>query len=42
MLSTKDPLQTQGHTQTENEGMEKGIPYKWKSKENFCRNTHIR
>ena len=33
MLSTRDPLQTQGHIQTESEGMEKDIPCKWKSKE---------
>ena len=33
MLSTRDPLQTQGHMQTESEGMEKDIPCKWKSKE---------
>ena len=33
MLSTRDPLQTEGHIQAESEGMEKGIPYKWKSKE---------
>ena len=26
MLSTRDPLQTWGHIQTENEGMEKDIP----------------
>ena len=32
MLSTRDPLQTQGHIQTESEGMEKDIPGKWKSK----------
>ena len=25
MLSTRDPLQTQGHTQTESEGLEKDI-----------------
>ena len=25
MLSTRDPLQTQGHIQTESEGMEKDI-----------------
>ena len=31
-LSTRDPRQTQGHIQTESEGMEKDIPYKWKSK----------
>ena len=33
MLSTRDPLQTKGHIQTESEGMEKDIPCKWKSKE---------
>ena len=32
MLSTGDPLQTQGHIQTESERMEKDIPCKWKSK----------
>ena len=32
MLSTRDPLQTQGHIQTESEGMEKDIPCKQKSK----------
>ena len=35
MLSTGDPLQTYGHTQTESEGMEKDIPCKWKSKESW-------
>ena len=33
MLSTRDPLQSQGHIQTESEWMEKDIPCKWKSKE---------
>ena len=33
MLSTRDPLQTWGHTQTQSEGMEKGISWKWKPKE---------
>ena len=33
MLSTTEPIQTQGHIQTESEGMEKHIPCKWKSKE---------
>ena len=33
MLSTRDPRQTQGHIQTESEGMENNIPCKWKSKE---------
>ena len=32
MLSTRDSLHTQGHIQTESEGMEKDIPCKWKSK----------
>ena len=27
MLSTRDPLQTQGHIQTENEGINKDISY---------------
>ena len=35
MLSTRDPFQTQGHIQTESEGMEKDIPRKWKSKESW-------
>ena len=42
MLSTRDPLQTEGHIQTESEGMEKDIPYKWKSKEGWSSNSHIR
>ena len=33
MLSTRDPLQTEGHIQTESEWMEKDIQCKWKSKE---------
>ena len=33
MLSAKDALQTEGHIQTESEGMEYDIPYKQKSKE---------
>ena len=32
MLSTRDPVQTQGHIQTESEGMEKDVPCNWKSK----------
>ena len=32
MLSTTDPLQIQGHIQTESAGMEKDIPCKWNSK----------
>ena len=42
MLSTRDPIEIQGHIQTESEGMEKGIPCKWKSKESWSGNTHIR
>ena len=33
MESIRDPLQTQGHTHTESEGMEKDVPCKWKWKE---------
>ena len=40
-LSTQAPLQIQGHIQTENEGIEKGIPYKQKSKESQKNNTRI-
>ena len=42
MLSTRDPLQTKGHIQTESEGMEKDIPCRWKSKESWKNNSHIR
>ena len=35
MLSTRIPLQTKGHIQTESEGMGKDIPCKWKSKESW-------
>ena len=42
MLSTRDPLQTQGHIQTESEKMEKDIPSKWKSNESWRSNSHIR
>ena len=42
MLSTRDTLQTLGHIQTESEGMEKDIPCKWKSKESWSNNSHIR
>ena len=37
MLPTRDPLQIEGHIQTETEGMEKNIPFKWKSKESWSR-----
>ena len=33
MLSTTDPIHTLGHVKTESEGLEKGISWKWKSKE---------
>ena len=42
MMSIRDPLQTYGHIQTESEGMEKDIPCKWKSKESWSSNSHIR
>ena len=42
MPSTRDPLQTEGHIQTESEVMEKDIPCKWKSKESWSSSTHIR
>ena len=42
ILSTRDPLQTQGHMQTESEGMEKDTPCKWKSKEIWSSNSHMR
>ena len=42
MLSTRDPPQTKGHIQTESEGMEKDIPCKWKLKQSWSSNTHIK
>ena len=30
VLSTRDPTQNKGHKQTESEGLEKGIPLKWR------------
>ena len=42
MLSTTDPLQAQGHIETESEWMGKDIPCKRKSKENWSSNSHIR
>ena len=42
MLSTRDPLQTSGHIQTESEGLEKDISRKWRPKESRSSNTHIR
>ena len=42
MLSTRDPLQTYGHLQTESEGLEKDRACKWKSKESGRINALIR
>jgi len=42
MLLTTDPFQTQGHTQHESEEMEKDNPCKWKLKESWSSNSHIR
>ena len=43
ILSTRDPLQTQGCIQTEDEGIEKeNIPRKQRSKESWNINTYIR
>ena len=41
-VSTKDPLQTQRHIQTESKGMEKDILGKWKAKESWSSNSYIR
>ena len=32
MLSARDLLQIEGHTQIENEGMKKDVSWKWKPK----------
>ena len=42
MLSTTDPPQTKGHTQTESEGLEKDISCKWRPEKSRSSNTHIR
>ena len=42
MQSTRDLLQTQRYTQTQSEKMEKDIPCKWKPKEDWGENYHIR
>ena len=42
MLSTREPLQTQRHIQTESESMGKDIPCKCTSKESQSDNSHIR
>ena len=41
MLSTRGPLQTQEHLQTQSKGMGEGIPHKRKSKDSWSSNTHI-
>ena len=41
MLSTRNPLQTPRHIQTESERMEKYIPCKWEAKESRSSNPHI-
>ena len=42
MLSIKDLPQTQGHIQTEHDGMEEGIPCEWTSNESWKINIHSR
>ena len=39
MLSTQDPPQNKGHTQTESEGLEKDTSCKWRPKETRNSNT---
>jgi len=41
-LSTEDPHQIQAHIKTESEGIEKGVPCKWRSKESWSSKTHIK
>jgi len=41
MLSTRNPLQTSRHIETESERMEKYIPCKWKAKESWSSNPYI-
>ena len=41
-IYTRDQLQIQRHIQTESEVIEKGISCKWKLKESWSSNTHIR
>ena len=42
MLSTRDPPQNKGHTQTGSEGLEKDISHKQRPKESRSSNTQIR
>ena len=42
MLSARDQLQIYGHLQSESKRIGKCTPCKWKSKESWSTNTHIR
>ena len=42
MLSTRNPLETSRHIQTESEEMENYIPCKWEAKQSWSSNPHIR
>ena len=42
MLPIRDSLQSESHTQTECEGIEKDIPCKWQQQESWGSNTHIK
>ena len=42
MLSTRNPFQTSRHIETESQRMEKYIPCKWRAKESWSSNPHIR
>ena len=42
MLFTEDPHLIQAHIKTETEGMEKSVSCKWRSKESWSSNTHIK
>jgi len=42
MLSTRSLLQASRHIQTESDRMEKYVPCKWKQKESWNSNPHIR
>ena len=42
MLSTRNPLVTSRHIQTESERMEKYSPCKWEAKESWSSHPHIR
>ena len=38
----RDPPQNKGHIQTESEGLEEDISWKWRQKESRSSNIHIR